>query len=1141
MAKKKRKKEEQTFNVYPYLGGYQHFMRNGGALPKFKEEGSVDASVVANRIKPHNKYGYANTYKGVVDEWKANNDPNYVPRGSFMGQVANTIQATGDFGKTVMGAFNKDNYKPGGKYSKIQTKYVPGNCSDPQYTNEEDCTKNGKQWNEAKDEYDGLKYANQSVTNTTGDTRILHADNFERYNNMSKKEKKEFMDNGGRNTDLWKTPEQLAHGEFNYMDIDPVTGLPRYDGINLKASTLRADALEEQTGDRMFSNKTRVKQADGSYKFVYFDDQGGLLPDQSKTEYDKIEEGKGPGGLADANATHMNIQYESEEDLLNIPGVVMGPDGYPIHGETGERVVPKNQTTSFDHYVEDEQGNMVYNKDVDYDPTKEYGDYSDHKKFKSDRQKVNECEQGFTCPGSAKGTWIPSAEGGSCDCSGARYGTEVLNEFIYGGALPKFQLKGGLEFDENGDVVKSKVLDLENETNKEKKKRIKNYTHPHLQEYYDEFARKGDWKEKDVRDIMSSMNIQESDTAFVNQSSNMNALRSKNNMDVNQYIGSQMYDDGSGNWSGNISYDDKQKYFTTEQDEDGMSWDFMKNLYNSPRGNYTGVLKSRKEYGGALDAFVYGGALPKYQEAGPTTEGQTVCPPPEGGCPEGQTWDKQACSCMSAEVNMADMSQDPYGVDAFNQSPMSNFDVNANAEDPMMVADESENSPASQPRVMSLEESQQAMYDDVGLDNPHLAREGKGEFTCSDGVSKTREECEANEGTWNDPNDMGIDTNYGKGPVQKAWNKSREFLNTGVMGALGDTLIGSSAEKYCSDPQYKTKEECEKEGAKWIDQKGTGAVSLLYDNIIPMAENIMGQNAERKDFLHKRSVSSGDLFAATESGRGSGQKGFHDVNKGGLGDDLYGTGKIFGQIAQQGMEMPEQDQRDLSGVPSYMDLEDNLSFDLEFLKEQKNYLGKMNMGGHLPKFQDKGENKSNWNLSGYFKGEQGFIPDFKGESTKKTVSENESVNKALDYTQTGLTVAGMQDYSGPIAAGADLFNSAVSGARAYAAPEGSEQRKVHTENAVLNATSAIPGYGLASASASLAKDTAGYAGVMDTTKSVGTQVTDSTKTSNFAENLNTGPKKVGTTARDGGEQHAEIDMDLYYELMQAGADIKIIR
>jgi len=33
---------------------------------------------------------------------------------------------------------------------------------------------------------------------------------------------------------------------------------------------------------------------------------------------------------------------------------------------------------------------------------------------------------------------------------------------------------------------------------------------------------------------------------------------------------------------------------------------------------------------------------------------------------------------------------------------------------------------------------------------------------------------------------------------------------------------------------------------------------------------------------------------------------------------------------------------------------------------------------------------------------------------------------------------------------------------------------------------------------------------------------------------------VDNAAKFGGEQEAEIDMDLYYELMKAGADVKIL-
>jgi hypothetical protein len=33
------------------------------------------------------------------------------------------------------------------------------------------------------------------------------------------------------------------------------------------------------------------------------------------------------------------------------------------------------------------------------------------------------------------------------------------------------------------------------------------------------------------------------------------------------------------------------------------------------------------------------------------------------------------------------------------------------------------------------------------------------------------------------------------------------------------------------------------------------------------------------------------------------------------------------------------------------------------------------------------QTKSNWNLSGWLKGEQGLVPDYKGESTKKTATQ----------------------------------------------------------------------------------------------------------------------------------------------------------
>jgi hypothetical protein len=199
-------------------------------------------------------------------------------------------------------------------------------------------------------------------------------------------------------------------------------------------------------------------------------------------------------------------------------------------------------------------------------------------------------------------------------------------------------------------------------------------------------------------------------------------------------------------------------------------------------------------------------------------------------------------------------------------------------------------------------------------------------------------------------------------------------------------------------------------------------------------------------------------------------------------------------------------------IGQYSTGEDNIYSNPEnagsFLPEVK---VKGRYGGHLPRFQD-GKEKP-W------------------------------YSKAADYVQTGLSGVGLTP--GPVGFVSDAVNTFVSGTRAgYNTAIGdTESAKIHGENLALNATSMIPGpAGWVAGGTAIAKDMANYAGVTDGNKSVGTQITEAvTEKPTFAENLNTGPKKVGTTARHGGEQHAEIDMNLYYELMQAGADMKIIR
>ena len=162
-------------------------------------------------------------------------------------------------------------------------------------------------------------------------------------------------------------------------------------------------------------------------------------------------------------------------------------------------------------------------------------------------------------------------------------------------------------------------------------------------------------------------------------------------------------------------------------------------------------------------------------------------------------------------------------------------------------------------------------------------------------------------------------------------------------------------------------------------------------------------------------------------------------------------------------------------------------------------------GGSLPKAQ------GGFDLKGYFSGEQGFIPDYKGESTTKTVNNavdkyGDAVSTGLDVMQTGMTAAGMVPVVGNVV---DLVNTGVSGARsAYAGFTGDTDGAVkHAENAAINAASAIPGVGIGIGGAGLVKDVAGYTGVMND-KSIASNVGIQTERPLVDTPVTSGPTKT---------------------------------
>jgi len=166
------------------------------------------------------------------------------------------------------------------------------------------------------------------------------------------------------------------------------------------------------------------------------------------------------------------------------------------------------------------------------------------------------------------------------------------------------------------------------------------------------------------------------------------------------------------------------------------------------------------------------------------------------------------------------------------------------------------------------------------------------------------------------------------------------------------------------------------------------------------------------------------------------------------------------------------------------------------------------------------------------------------DNTSKYVNDKANKidgNKLLDYTQTALTGAGLTPAYGIVA---DVVNTGISAGRAgYAAVTGDKEGTTkHLENTALNATSAIPGpAGWTAGGIGLSKDAAGYAGVIDDT-SVTTQVADAITPTKEPVQIaeNTKGVKIDKVARDGGEQEVEVDYETLQELIKAGADIEII-
>lgn len=349
MARKAKNKKQQTFNVYPYLGGYQHFMMGGSNLPKYEEEGETPESET-DKMKRLYKEQFGDRSKY-----------NFAGGMGRLGLMGNAIQGTTSLANTIGGAFDKDSYTAGGKYSKF-------------------------------DEQGSLRFGRSSFTNTTDENAMLHGDNLAKYMNMSKKEKEEWVASGGRNSDLWWSIDDMTYGKRNFMDRNE-NGLAKWDGTNFRVTQARNDmTLDPNTGKSLFTDKQKNK--DGT--FTHFNDDGTVNYNKSNaTIYDNIEESSGEGGLYDVNATNLYFDFDKEGD---------------------NKLVSFDQNTNQTITKTDPEGNVTVEEsqvtgNTPYDPTSNYGNYTITENESESRQERLNREA--NCPD------------GNCNPPEARYGKEL--------------------------------------------------------------------------------------------------------------------------------------------------------------------------------------------------------------------------------------------------------------------------------------------------------------------------------------------------------------------------------------------------------------------------------------------------------------------------------------------------------------------------------------------------------------------------------------------------------------------------------------------------------------------------------------------------------------------------------------------
>jgi hypothetical protein len=1131
MERNKKNKKNQTFEVYPYLNQYQYLMRTGGQLPWYVDEGEVDEPF---------------TFTGTGDN----------PFASYSGPCTSELEA----------ACNER----GGTWKKKtinKTGQIPEDtceCEEP-----ENKTVGGGQ--PEKPDTTGMSKEDATTALAQYEEKLLEwQDKTKDKTGNKTKNETEKEDNNSTEEQKKKALEDYQNGTISKKELENIIGLRHNLGRGLRSGTpnyeitptsplgLLATAVDSTygaikgTGRRSINPKTGLPYTKADFKEtsvnmgkvsnvnkadLYWDDankadymkqlnSGVENPINAKTgkPYTQAE-------LLGTKNMHVSNRYEKfktdRDEIIEGFGEDFNPENktlfsnYSIDPHTGEKVFADVTTD-----VEDKEKNPAYIEAIqkipfnekleghpslknipEYFPiTRQVTESYDPNKHKTEFDKVEQHTKDYNVNALTVGE--------NLDVKGMIRETDAKNleENIKNEKTGEILNNVGYEkYDPTKiytNYTETNITNNQKEKNKAEAERIAEEGKMGLemfvyggQKELDQYQKKGEKKKgekKKVHDFLKYFTGFPR-TGFVPYNGDFTAQQLQSAITRDS---TSIENELANNWflRNFIGQDQTHQSNTGTSGKLQLNREWLHKLLD----------QSDKSQAKQLNFYRQGGSLPWYQAEGPVEEDQTADLPTKieydsDGFPTKKVPDLDPADTEDANTTFEDYNKKGLAPVIGDLDSSNTENANTTFEDYNKAykgPDCDENNPGCIP-----ENPDGKINPKTGL--PYTAEEmAKLPKTITDQEMKDSQQDMSQSGI--------IDQSYGKG-IQGVSNAIKATTKTGLVDRALNTYgdYGQAAYDIANFGEALT--------SNWQNQ----AAKTKADT-----ENTTGE----------------DQFMAQGTSQGIYDPNSGDSNTNQKVDEIYSGNTMKAPLIMsqggQGMAQPVAQNVNYAALAEFTGVNPyntEISYSPEVIAYQKQIMGKMARGGQLPMAQFGWLDNAKSAASGVYN---------KAKNVYNNTDFKAPINKALDYSQTAMSAAGMI----PIVGNAvDLVNTGVSGARgAYAHATGDKEGvKHHAENAALNLASAVPGAGLVAGGLALSKDAAGYAGMKGSVSTnVANAITNTTTKPavTTTKPVTTPTKPVATTtaktsvktAKRGGEQIFDVDYEILQELIKAGADIEII-